>query len=242
MTQKIRKRSAPFQPNASKIRIVPTVRPGWISGNWSGYAMKKAEKNSFFSISGQWTVPRVKPSKQNTYSSAWLGIDGFGNPSLIQTGTQQDYKNGKANYYAWWEILPAPETKIPYPVSPHDLIYANITKLRKNKWQIVLKNKTKGWIFKKIIRYTGPAATAEWIMEATSVNGQTARLANYHKMHFHKCRLNHKNPLLKPKNRGIMIQKDRVISTPSLPNKTRDGFVVAYGSKMPLPSKSICSS
>ncbi|WII39992.1 hypothetical protein [Paenibacillus thiaminolyticus] len=81
-----------------------------------------------------------------------------------------------------------------------------------------------------------------WIMEATSVNGQTARLANYRKMHFHKCRINHKNPLLKPKNRGIMIQKDRVISTPSLPNKTRDGFVVAYGSKMPLLSKSICSS
>lgn len=116
--------------------------------------------------------------------------------------------------------------------------YADITKLRKNKRQIVLKNKTKGWTFKKITRYTGPAATAEWIMEAPFVNGQIARLANYRKVLFQKCRVNDKNALLKPNNGGIMIQRKRAVSTPSLPNKTRNGFVVAYGSKMPSPSKS----
>ncbi|WP_374019106.1 G1 family glutamic endopeptidase [Paenibacillus thiaminolyticus] len=238
MIQRTTKRSAAFRSDSSNIRIDGHVRPGWKSGNWSGYAMKRTKKNSFHSISGQWMVPRVKPSKQNTYSSAWLGIDGYGNPSLIQTGTGHNSNKGKPAYYAWWEILPALETRIPYPVSPHDLMYANITKLRKNKWQIVLKNKTKGWTFKKITRYTGPAATAEWIMEAPFVSGQIARLANYRKVLFQKCRVNDKNALLKPNNGGIMIQRKRVVSTPSLPNKTRDGFVVAYGSKMPSSSKS----
>ncbi|NEN83581.1 hypothetical protein G3T11_14905 [Paenibacillus elgii] len=213
------------------------VRPGWKSGNWSGYALKKAKKNSFRSISGYWIVPRVKPGKKNGFSSAWIGIDGFGNPSLIQTGTQQDYKQGKAVYYAWWEILPAPETRISYPVSPHDLMYARISKQCKNKWLIVLRNKTKGWTFRKVKKYTGPATTAEWIMEAPSINNKTTRLAHYRKMLFKRCRVNDKNPLLKPSQRGIMIQNGRIVSTPSLPGKKRDSFFVAYGGKPPLPPR-----
>lgn len=154
--------------------------------------------------------------------------------------TQHDYKNGKPVYYPWWEILPAPETKIPRPVSPGDLMYAKISKLRKNKWLILLRNKTKGWTFKKVKTHTGTASTAEWIMEATTVIGRTARLADYGKIRFYKCRLNYKNPLLIRKYRGIMIQNGRVVSTSSLPNKTKDGFSVAYGSQIPRPPK--CST
>ncbi|UUZ79832.1 hypothetical protein LJK88_33015 [Paenibacillus sp. P26] len=91
--------------------------------------MGRRARNSFQCISGYWIVPRVKPSKQNQYSSAWIGIDGFGNSSLIQTGTEHDYENGKAVYYAWWEILPRAETRIARPVSPQDLMYARISKL-----------------------------------------------------------------------------------------------------------------
>ncbi|WP_261381741.1 G1 family glutamic endopeptidase [Paenibacillus cremeus] len=126
MTKKI---FAPYKPVASGLFAIPAVHPGWKSGNWSGYALKKAKKNSFYSISGYWIVPRVKPSKQNKYSSVWIGIDGFNNASLIQTGTEQDYVNGKAVYYPWWEILPEPETTISLPVSPNDLMFAKISKL-----------------------------------------------------------------------------------------------------------------
>ncbi|WP_081756910.1 G1 family glutamic endopeptidase [Gorillibacterium massiliense] len=220
-------------------RILPTVLPGWKSGNWSGYAINKTKRNSFRSISSYWVVPRVRASKQNKYSSIWVGIDGFGNSSLIQTGTEQDYVKGKAVYYPWWEILPAPETRIPYPVSPNDLMYANISKLGNSKWQIVLKNKTKGWTFRTIRTYTGPANTAEWIMEAPTVNNNTALLADYRKMGFKSCRLNNKNPILQRSNRGVMVQNGRVVSTPSLPNKSRDGFTVTYGSHIPLSAKSI---
>ncbi|TCZ78305.1 hypothetical protein E0485_08550 [Paenibacillus albiflavus] len=209
--------------------MLPTVLPGWQSGNWSGYAIKKTKSNSFRSISCYWIVPRVKASKQNKYSSIWIGIDGFNNSSLIQTGTEQDIVKGKAVYYPWWEILPAPETRIPNSVSPNDLMYAKISKLSNSKWQIVLKNKTKGWTFRTIRKYTGPANTAEWIMEAPTINNNTARLADYRKMGFKKCRVNNKNPILQRSDRGVMVQKGRVVSTPSLLNKSRDGFTVTYG-------------
>lgn len=229
------KTSAPFKATDSRLSIRPKVLPGWKSSNWSGYAIKKAKRNSFRSISGYWNVPRVKASKQNKYSSSWIGIDGFGNSSLIQTGTQQDYVNGKAVYYPWWEILPEPETRIPYPVSPNDLMYAKISNVGKGKWKIILMNKSKGWTFKAIKKYTGPATSAEWIMEATSINGQTAPLAVYRRMFFMNCRVNQKIPLLKPRDRGIMIQNGCVVSTPSFPNNKKDGFSVMYGSHIPFP-------
>lgn len=240
MAQKRLKGSAPVKPSSAKIRtnaIVPP--PGWLSNNWSGYAIKSTKRNTFHSIAGFWIVPRVRASKKNTYSSTWIGIDGFNNDALIQTGTEQDFINGKPVYYPWWEILPAPETKINRPVSPFDLMYANITKLSKTKWLILLVNITKGWVFKSIKTYTGPATSAEWIMEAPTVNGKTATLANYGITLFDLCRVNNRNPLLKAIHRGVMIQNDHVVSTPSLPNKRRDGFTVKYGSTTPLPINTI---
>ncbi len=51
-------------------------------------------------------------AKGSTYSSSWIGIDGFNNSNLIQTGTEQDYTSGGAQYCAWWEIFLAAETQI----------------------------------------------------------------------------------------------------------------------------------
>ncbi|WP_157213472.1 G1 family glutamic endopeptidase [Paenibacillus senegalensis] len=235
LTRKKWKGSAPVQAASSSQTPPRSAASVEQSDNWSGYVITSWKKNAVRSISGHWVVPRIRRSRTNTYSSAWLGIDGYRNSSLIQTGTGQDFVNGKPVYYPWWEILPAPETKINYPVSPKDHMYARISRISGSKWRIVLINKTKGWTFKKTVPYTGPATSAEWIIEAPSLNGQTTQLANYGKTAFRKSRVNGKNPLLKPSNRFIMVQNNQVVSTPSLPNKKRDGFTVAYGSRLPKP-------
>ena len=72
---------------------------GWESSNWSGYA--ETSSSPYTSVSGQWTVPTVT-GPNGSYSAAWVGIDGFNNSSLIQTGTEQDYSNGSGQYSAWW--------------------------------------------------------------------------------------------------------------------------------------------
>lgn len=70
---------------------------GWISSNWSGYA-RSGTRNQYRRISAEWTVPYVLPSTRSSYSSAWIGIDGFKNSSLIQTGTGHDWIQGKPSY------------------------------------------------------------------------------------------------------------------------------------------------
>lgn len=205
---------------------------GWTSSNWSGYAITKTDSD-FNSVSGQWIVPTVRPSSNNAYSSAWVGIDGFNNDSLIQTGTAHDSINGSASYYAWWEILPAAATRIPHPVSPGDRMRAEINHIGGSMWSIMLINDTKGWTFRTVRPYSGPRESAEWIVEAPSINGQITRLANYGKVAFSRAEVNGGNPNLTKSNGGVMIQDNVQVSTPSAPNKSRNGFVVSYGSSKP---------
>jgi hypothetical protein len=177
----------------------------WAASNWSGYA----ETGTFASVGGSWTVPAVTAGASTTsrsgrfgrqsttsswYSSAWLGIDGFNDSSLIQTGTEEDFTGGAAHYSAWWEILPAAETVIAKPVSAGDAMSATIVETaatetvgatRRSKgtteheWSITLSDVTQHWTFTTTQAYGGAGTSAEWVMEAPEVNGSIAALADY---------------------------------------------------------------
>lgn len=232
--------------NSTTVKLVPHINEksnqkkvkaagfGWSSRNWSGYAIARS-KGSMNSIAGEWIVPRVTSRKPNSFSSVWIGIDGFNNNSLIQTGTEQDYYNGSAHYYAWWEILPAVETRIPFRVSPGDHMRAEIYNLGRGKWSITLTNNTKHWTFSIDRFYKGPQSSAEWIVEAPQVNGRIATLADYGKTSFRNCSVNGSNPRLVKYNGGVMTQQNVRVSTPSAPNRNGNGFVVVYGSSTPQP-------
>lgn len=210
---------------------------GWTSSNWSGYAITRG-KGGFTSITANWVVPKVSPSKKSTYSSAWIGIDGYNNSSLIQTGTEHDFEKGKALYYAWWEILPAAETRIKLRVRPGDFISASIRKLSGKKWSIRLTNHTRNWTFRTVRTYTGPQTSAEWIMEAPEINGEISTLARYSRTKFANCSINGKNPNLQISNGGVMTQNNKTVSTPSVPSRSRNSFSVAYGSRRPVLANS----
>lgn len=198
---------------------------GWTSSNWSGYAVT-GRKGSFRRISAEWIVPFIKPTSRSTYSSAWIGIDGFRNSSLIQTGTAHECVNGVVRYYPWWEILPAMETVIPLPVSPGDRMQARIAKISRGKWSIQLRNLSKNWNFRTVQHYTGPHTSAEWIMEAPQVGGAVAEIARISPTRFSCCRINGKSPKLPPANGGIMIQNRMKVAVPSYPNASGDAFIV----------------
>ncbi|GIO89432.1 hypothetical protein J31TS3_06590 [Paenibacillus lactis] len=203
----------------------PQRNIGWISNNWSGYSIKGA-KGAFRRISGEWNVPFLRPSGGSSYSSAWIGIDGFGNQSLIQTGTGHDLINGKPYYYAWWEILPAAATLIPLPVRPGDRMSAVIAKKRGSTWIICLRNVTKGWTFRISRRYRGPQTSAEWIVEAPLVGGILSRMARLSDVAFSQCRVNGSNPKLKARHGGLMLQNLTITAIPSDPSPCGDAFVV----------------
>jgi hypothetical protein len=148
------------------------------SPNWSGEVTRSTTPGTFQGVAGGWTVPAVQATATNKYSSTWVGVDGYGNSQLIQTGTEEDSINGHTSYSAWWEILPASETLIRYsngalvPVAPGDSMWAYIVKTATaNVWTIYLQDITRGWSFSTNRYYYGSGLSAEWVEEATQVGG-----------------------------------------------------------------------
>jgi hypothetical protein len=213
-----------------------TRAAGWASSNWSGYAVTGS---TYGSATAKWTVPAVAASRKATYSSDWVGIDGYNNNDLIQTGTESDYYNGSPHYYAWWEILPAAETVIPsIAVSPGDRMSATITKGSGSSWTITISDVSRNQSFSTVQTYTGPQTSAEWIEEAPTVGGRVAPLANYGQTTFDPGTVNGINPGLSASDGGVMIQKGIQVSTPSNPDTDTDGFNMAYGATAPPPPAS----
>jgi hypothetical protein len=209
---------------------------GWSSSNWSGYSVTGS---GFVAVTGSWTVQRVSPTKKATYSSQWIGIDGFNNSSLIQTGTASDYYRGSAHYHAWWEILPAAETVIPsLSVAPGNRMSASVARNSNGKWTITIRDNTTGGSFTTIQSFSGPLTSAEWIEEAPSVGGRVAPLAHYSSPQtFDPGTVNGANPHLTASDGGRMVQSG-VVSIPSNPDSDTDGFNVSYGSTAPAPPSS----
>ncbi len=226
--------------NAPRIRAkssAPTGSYGWSSSNWSGYAVTGSTYNS---ITGSWVVPTVSSPRGTEYSSCWIGIDGFNNSDLIQTGTEQDASsNGSTSYSAWWEILPAAETPISsMTIHPGDHMSASIVNNNNGTWTITLNDNTTGQSFTTTQAYSGPAQSAEWIMEAPTVGGRVATLAHYGQATFDPGTVNGTNPGFTSSDGGVMIQHNKQVSTPSNPDSDTDGFNVAYGSTAPAAPQS----
>jgi hypothetical protein len=158
-----------------------------LTTNWAG--LVETGSSSYTSVSASWTVPTVQPSENLKVSATWIGIDGFNNQHLIQTGTEQDTSGGVTSYDAWWEILPAPETPITtITVSAGDVMSASITQdspgthSTPGTWTITITDETTGKGFTQAFAYGGsdgqPANSAEWIEEQTGVSPQ-APLADF---------------------------------------------------------------
>jgi hypothetical protein len=238
------------------------LRSTWSASNWSGYA----ETGTFTGVQSTWIVPSVAASSLPTYSSAWIGVDGFNNSSLIQTGTEEDYYNGGTHYNAWWEILPASETALPstYLVTAGDHMTASIYETStvsgggghgRNKssgshvWVITITDSTHGWTFSTNQAYSGPGASAEWIMEAPEVGGKVTTLANYTVNapsgtgDFDNAGVLTSIPSSTPvytnaglnyqKDAGWMIQNNVTVSSPSNPDGALNAFNVAHQSTPP---------
>ncbi|HET7404602.1 MAG TPA: G1 family glutamic endopeptidase [Candidatus Bathyarchaeia archaeon] len=97
------------------------------STNWSGFAVTAA--NGAVSLAkGSWIVPSVTCGSSNTYSSYWVGIDGYSSSTVEQTGTDSDCSSGHGVYYAWYEFYPNPSVQISgFTVHPGDVVTAQVS-------------------------------------------------------------------------------------------------------------------
>ena len=109
----------------------------WASLNWGGYAVTNPAY-VVTDVKASWVVPQIVgstkttcPDVQRTWDSnaIWIGIDGFNNGYVEQTGTSSDCFYGQPSYYAWYEMYPAGSVALPPTdiVSPGDLVTAEVS-------------------------------------------------------------------------------------------------------------------
>ena len=206
------------------------------SSNWSGYAVTGA---SYRQVTGSWTVPTVRVTTSNGYAADWVGIGGDGSQDLIQAGTSEESVNHHATYYAWTEILPAPEVRISgFAIHPGDAVTVDVSQAGVGSWRITLTDHTSGQSYSKSLAYASTNRSAEWIHEAPTVGGTQARLAATSNANFDLGSVNGGPAIGSAGTRHAIQLIGSLDSTPSGLDGDADGFAVADGSAAPPPPPS----
>ena len=152
----------------------------WTSSNWSGYeASNPGAPITVSAVSGSFVVPTVTCSPgENSYSSEWVGIDGFTSATVEQDGVASGCENGSPTDYAWYEMYGDSNLNggnsvelfpTSYPVSPGDTITASVSVTGDN-WTLSLDDPTQNWTFSTVVSFAGAAqSSAEWIEERPAI-------------------------------------------------------------------------
>ncbi len=204
--------------------------------NWSGYVFGNGP---YTGVQGTFNIPQIYANSVNTDTAEWVGIDGWtGDSSLIQAGIDEPYDAATNTYAinAWWEILPAYPTMVDISPSilapsPGDSITVTIGQVSGSTWGIEVVDNTNGQSFVTDQPYVAPLSSAEWIVEAPTLNGSVETLGAY-------------SPNVTFTGLGLagsqnifydvaMVQNGLQVATPSILDST--GFNVAYGDLAPPP-------
>lgn len=219
---------------AAELAISVAPPPVIASTNWSGYFVEGGSSGPFTGVTGTFTVPSlVAPVQAGTWVFEWVGIDGATNTSLIQAGVAEYGCGSQECLSPWWEVLPAAATDIPMVVAANDQVTVTIAQVSGTGWGITLSDDTTGHTFSQAVTYTGPRASAEWIVEDPT-NAQTGTLspfADYTVTTFSGLGIS--GGPQETLTEVVMLQGATQLSTPS--PWTASGFNVAYGDVAPPP-------
>jgi hypothetical protein len=158
------------------------------SQNWTGYA---AHAKTYKKISASWVEPTAHCTGSPTFSSFWVGLDGYNSQSVEQTGSEVDCRSGGAKYYAWYEMFPAFPVNFSSPVHPGDHFTGSVTFTGTGHYTLVLKDTTQGWSHTVHKTRTGAQhSSAEVIAEAPSSSSGILPLTNFGTAHFSNAKVN----------------------------------------------------
>ncbi len=148
------------------------------SFNWSGYV---AQGDTYSSVTSNWTQPAVVCSSKGIVSF-WVGLDGWGDSTVEQTGSGVDCRTGTPQYYAWWETFPtnSQQTYAGVAVEPGDAMSASVT-VTGAKYSLTISDSTQDWTRTTLAAAPAGAtnATAEVVAEAASLNTAVTQLPNF---------------------------------------------------------------
>lgn len=163
--------------------------------NWSGYAaltnLSHPAQNVVNAVYGSWIVPSLSAASHTTYSSIWVGIDGYSSNTVEQIGTEHDWYNGQQQNYAWFEMYPNYSYEIVgFPLRPGNVMSASVVYQCNGVFILTIVNETQK-VFTTIptsytTSKTAQRSSAEWIVEAPYYNG-ILPLSHFGVVHFSNC-------------------------------------------------------
>lgn len=173
------------------------------AGGWAGWVNVNPPKppGSYQSAFAMWTVPKVSCDfGEMAAASEWVGIDGFNESTVEQTGTETDCVLGQGTYGAWFELfgtnvddgfavdLPGNDH-----IHPGDRVSAQVVAGQGSggsgfpgagEYLFYMFNFTEGWSWQIIepssaLTPAPPNQTLEWIVEQPSCFWVCQELAKY---------------------------------------------------------------
>lgn len=166
------------------------------STNWAGYVSTSvgADVASVLAAYGEWTVPTLSSvgvTDAHTYSSLWVGLDGWSNGVVEQIGTDHELISGVQVNFVWFEFYPAQPYEIHgFPCAPGDVMGASVRALAGRVFDLVILNFTTMQYYRVPYAFTVSRAalrtSAEWICEAPWLDG-VLPLANFGTVEFQNC-------------------------------------------------------
>ncbi len=144
-------------------------------------------------------------SDGGSYAAFWVGLGGgdANAKALEQDGTQSDCTaDGKAQYYAWYELVPSAPVNVKLAVHPGDKMWSQTT-VDGNEVSFEIDNRTTGQNWSRTVtmtKATPDLKTAEVVAEAPSEcqNGATGSctpmtLADFGTAHFSDVSISNQN-------------------------------------------------
>ncbi|MDR0373972.1 MAG: hypothetical protein LBI79_10595 [Nitrososphaerota archaeon] len=207
---------------------------------WAGYIVSGSyNQREVTGISASWTVPQVNTGAGDGYSSAWVGIGGQLDKTLIQIGTEHNVHRGTEMYYAWYEMLPDYSIRIEnFTLAPGDSVTASITLVdsETNEWNMQIMDLTNGKTFDRNFVYNSTRSSGEWIVERAMVNGQISSLSDFGSITFSDCQVDVRN------DKGVISnfthsrvhmtnQQFSTLASASILNNNGEGFTVSYATR-----------
>jgi len=213
--------------------------------NWCGYVATDTASGlkPFTEVSASWTVLPVTSVRAPAYSATWVGIGGFPVPAnMIQAGTGQFVTTMGLQYFAWFEIIPAPYFFMSN-VSPGDTVRVTISKVydKLTLWRITITITPPTGVartFNKDVYFASTEATtctAEFVVERPYNLFNILvppRLANFGTTTFTQCAANHvglsklTSTSLTMTSFGLSPPIGRTLAAPS--TLSGDSFKVTY--------------
>ena len=159
------------------------------SENWAGYAVT-ASNYSVSNVTASFIVPTVNTGG-NSYAAFWVGIDGFNDGTVEQTGIIAEPTghgpHSSTEYLVWYEFYPAAPVYASFTAAPGDIVYATVSYNAGYFTTCISVISSSGHVGTFSHSQTVSGAqddSAEWIVEAPASAGEILPLADFGTAYF----------------------------------------------------------